>query len=34
MPTQEVFYFIKAIAPMIIEEMKQTLAAGGTGQAR
>jgi hypothetical protein len=33
MPTQEEFAFIKAIAPMIVEQMKKTLAAGGIGQA-
>jgi hypothetical protein len=34
MPTQEELAFFKAIAPMIVEEMKRTLAAGGIGQAR
>jgi hypothetical protein len=34
MPTQEELAFIKAIAPMIVEEIEKTLAAGGIGQAR
>jgi hypothetical protein len=34
MPTQEELAFIKAIAPMNVEEMKKTLAAGGIGHAR
>jgi hypothetical protein len=34
MPTQEELPFLKAIATMIVEEMKKTLAAGGLGHAR
>jgi hypothetical protein len=34
MPTQEELAFIKAIAPMIVEEMRKTLAAGGKGHTR
>jgi hypothetical protein len=34
MPTQQELAFFKAIAPMIVEEMKKTLVAGGIGQAR
>jgi hypothetical protein len=34
MLTQEELAFFTAIAPMIVEEMKKTLAAGGIGQAR
>jgi hypothetical protein len=34
MPTEEELAFIKAIPPMIVEDMKKTLAAGGIGHAR
>jgi hypothetical protein len=34
MPTQEELAFFKAIASIIVEEMKKTLATGGIGQTR
>jgi hypothetical protein len=33
MPTQDELNFFKAIAPMIVEEMQETQAAGGRAQA-